>query len=169
MRKLNKQGLAWRNYAFAYDGGIEKDIEDFKIRVSLIGDAKEQWMETLLTNEPNQDLVNECKEEIKFQKENLKPLFQEFVDYCNNRNIKADSVEEMLDDICRHDINSEMYIICCDWEDIGKEAESLWNQLNELSDGEIHYLKDDFCKLFMDTMRSNEPIRKMIMNKGPER
>lgn len=168
MQRLYETGIAWRNYLFANSDSIEKDIEDFKIRVSLIGDAKEQWMETLLANEPNQDLIEECQEEIKFQKENLKPMFQEFVDYCNGRNIKTD-VEEVLDDICLHDINSRMYIICCDWEDIGKEAESLWNQLNELSEEDLHYLKDDFCKLFMDTMRSNEPIRKMIMNKGQER
>ena len=167
--RLDETGIAWRNYLFANSDSIEKDIENFKIRVSLIGDAKEQWMETLLTNEKNRDLVYECKEEIKFQKENLEPIFQEFVDYCNSRNIKTDSIEKMLDDICRFDINSTMYRICCDWEDIGKEAESLWNQLNELSDGEIYYLQDDFCKLFMDKLQSNEPIRRMLMNKGQER
>lgn len=166
MIQLNKQGVAWRNYLFANHTSSEKDIDNFKTRVSLIGSAKEQWMETLLTNEPNRELINECKEEIDFQKENLKPMLQEFVESCKDRNIETNSVDEMLNDICQADCNSGLYRIIADWEDIAKAADSMWNMLEDRFGRELNYMRDDLCELFMDTVKNNDQVRKIFLSQS---
>ena len=167
MIQLNESGFAWRNYLFANHDSYEKDIGDFKIRVELIGDSKEQWMEELLKQEPNEELIKECKEDITFQKEQLTPMLQEFVEYCIDRNIETETVEEMLENICQHDYNNEMYRIIEEWEDIGKAADDMWDILDDRYGRGLNYMRDDLCELFMDTVQNSELVRNQMLNKEP--
>ena len=163
MLNLNEPALAWRNYLFANHAGHENAGDHFKTRVSLIDDAKEQWMEELLKQEPNEDLIKECKEEIAFQKEQLAPILQEYVEYCKYRHIETGTVEEMLEDICQHGSNDITFRIFEDWEDIAEAAGKLWETLWDKSDEGISCSMDIFYESFMDKFQ-NEKARKIFLS-----
>lgn len=149
MRRLNSVSEAWRNYLYANGDSHLNDVDNFFTRMELITGSQEQILETMLLNEPDMQLVRECKEEIAFQREELKEMVTDFCNYyenCVSSKEQAVLPEEILDELCISGINGCLYEVAKDWEKLGKRAYLIWDKLNDSYSGGVSYIRDDLCK-----------------------
>lgn len=164
MIRLTEEGVLWRDFFFANNNGyFIPDYDVFETRVSLIADAKENLMEQILSDNPNNELIRAYKEEIEFQKENLSETMDEFIKYCKKNGSNASDKKELFEDIVNNDFSSGLWKILEDWKPITKYINTVTEKLEELHEN-IPDLKDDLSKLMMDSMRDNE-TRKILTEK----
>lgn len=150
MRILTELGAAWRNYLYANRDGKFNDAEDFLIRVELITDSHSQILETMLENEPNMDLVKECKDEIAYQRNQLEDMVKEFVEFANLPADYTQSSDEILTDLCDAGSASYLYEIASDWKEWGVKVNRISERLNDSYGYGIGYVHDELCKLIME-------------------
>ncbi len=149
MKRLGVVETEWRNYFYANIDGTYNDIKNFMVRVELISDSHEQIVEGVLKD--NSELVRECKEEIMFQKEQLKETITEFIEFCMSNadsDIETDT-EEILMDIADNGTSSIFYIVVDDWKNWGNKSNEIWKSLNTNHKNDLNYIHDDLCKLIM--------------------
>lgn len=151
MRRLSEFGREWRNYLYANQDALFNDAADFKTRVELISDAHEDLVKAMLEDEPDMQQVSDCKEEIRFQREQLTDIMQEFAtEYCSLSSGETVPTDEILDEICNDATDHFMYEIATDWMDWGEKTQKIWNILNGEYDYNLLALHDDLCELIMD-------------------
>ena len=156
MRKLYEPQSAWKNYLYAYQDGRFNDVEDFLIRVQLINDCHIQILETMLENEPNMDLVKECKKEIAYQRTMLHDIIVEYLEYYNPSSEQKLSVDSLLDDLCKAGRGSYLYEVAEEWHICGTKAHQIWETLSNSKGGRLDSLHDDLCRLYMENYIQNE-------------
>lgn len=186
-RRLNEIGMAWRNYLYANDAGIHNDAKNFMIRLDLIGSSHDQILETMLEDAPDMELVKACKEEIKFQREQLEEMIGEFVDYCKDNcsvdiilkdTCRTDAADDILNDICTKGTNGYFYVIAEEWKEWDKNIQEIYESLSEKSNSDISDIHDDLFESFMQLIyvkfyggtkdfgqsRGKEQIMKMVVS-----
>jgi len=154
MKKLTEIEKLWRDYLYANHDGVYNDVENFMIRISLINDSREALLETMLEDEPNMELVKECKEEIAFQKEQLEDIVKELIEYDSHNNgifpDKQKEINVIIDDLCREGSIDSFYRIAEEWQSWGERTHRIWYELNECYNGKLYHIHDDLCKLIME-------------------
>jgi hypothetical protein len=157
MKRLTEVGESWRDYLYANHNGYYNDVKDFITRVHLISDSQEQLLETMLEDEPNMELVKECKEEIAFQRGQLEDIAKEFVDYYNS-NIPSKQkliTDDILNDLCKEGTNDYLYEIATEWQEWGNKVHRIWDNLDDSYGRGLNYIHDDLCKLVMKEVYSD--------------
>jgi len=152
MRRLNEVGKSWRNYLYANYDGVFNEVEDFVLRVGIINDSMEELLDTMLEDEPDNQLVKECKEEITFQRESLRNIAKEFADYHNNvLEHKIEIFQDViLNEFCKREIDNYYYQIAKERESLGGRAHKIWDRLNDNYGDGLRYIHDDLCKMILD-------------------
>lgn len=168
MYRLNEYGKAWRDYLYALDGlneAVERDIEDFETRISLIDDSKEDMISEFLSDVPDIEIIEDCKKEIQYQKEQLLPMIKEYSEYCKDIGLEELEPEDVLSEICNKGSDSELFIILSEWKEVAKAAHNIWHNVSNRYGGSLDCAKEDFCKAFMDEMYENRTVRNLMMEK----
>ena len=159
MIRLTDEGVLWRNFFFAnHKGYFKADYDEFETRVSIISDAKEEIMEQILRDNPDNAWIEELKKEIEFQKEEMAKIIDGFIEYCRENNTSPSDRKELLADIVNNDFDSGLWKILEEWKPITKYINSVTDKLEELYGGELD-LRDDVTKIMMDNMQDVEARR----------
>jgi hypothetical protein len=159
MIRLTDIGRSWRNYLFANQDASYNDVKDFMTSVELITDSREQLVNSMLTDVPDMILVEECRQEIAYQRMQLKDMMCEFVEQINN-DIEVESTPEALandfiDEISENGTQAYFFKIAKEWEEYSEKTENIWNCLSKSSDIKIYSTSsfhDDICKIYFDEM-----------------
>jgi len=163
MRGLNDFSEAWRDYLYANgEDYAAPDPDNFITRVQLISDSHEQLLEAMLKDEPDMELVAVYKEEIAFQREQLKETIGSFADYCRYRNYESEpiDIDDILNGLCSNGTNYFMYEVAVDWNNWGERAQRIWERLNDSYGCGLIHIQNDLCKLILkevyDSKRQGE-------------
>lgn len=164
MMRLDEEGRAIRDFLFAnYKSGI--DIDDIEMMIDIIENAKEDWIneavKEAVTGSSDKDVIDGYKEEIEYQRAQLKPYIKELAAYCDEQNIIINETE-VLDNICQYGTKSSLYRIITEWKDIAEFADNIWDRIDDSYGRGLGYLRDDMCKYIMDELEDKTDIRKRI-------
>lgn len=156
MRILTDVGISWRNYLFANHDGKYNDIPNIEARMRLIDDAKDEILEEMLKPEPSMAIVNACKKEIDFQKENLKDMVQEFYEYAKNPDL---FVEDILDEMGSKGTACEFYRILSEYRELSKKADEIFdkykNMIMDIDFADLSEMRDCMSLIVLDAIVDN--------------
>lgn len=159
MTRLTTLTKLCRNYLFSNPEAIDRQyVSDIKTRLQIITDSREQLLDALLKEDSEDvNLVKDCKDEIKYQLKMLDDFIEEFTEYCigNGLDIEKKDVSDSLN--LHMGIESDLYIICSEWEIIGIHARTFISQMDAVWPTEdlhvLYAMQEKMISCFMDTYR----------------
>ncbi|MBO5239160.1 MAG: hypothetical protein J6B50_10375 [Lachnospiraceae bacterium] len=135
MRRLNPLTMAWRDFFYAYHDGYFNDNEEIGIRVQMIQDERENILEQVLKSNPDWKLVEESKQEINFQLEEVEDIVKEFSQQYTTRyrfGIEPDEIQKIiLEDFSSYGTESEFYLVVDEWKELAENAHQVLQGLEE--------------------------------------
>lgn len=156
MLRLTEEGIAWRNYFFANEQGTYDKVNNFEIYTSLISDDKDDLVKEMLGKERSY-VIEECKEDIEFQKEKLESILKDFREYCVENKLTVPNTEMLIMDLVNNDVESGLYKIIQDWKESYLFIDSICNSLEKKFDIDI-YMRDEICKTIMNEIYKKNVI-----------
>lgn len=166
MMRLNESGKMLRNFIFADRERGKIDIKDVAVRISIIDDMKDQIFEEIIKEEPDQEVITACRDDIEYQAAELRDIFRNYPDYAVGYREKM-TLDELMEDVVKNGRESSLQRIIDDWTDIADFAEKVWDRLDDSYGRGLDYMKDDLCEIIMDEIYDSKAdslrkFRKMI-------
>ena len=151
MTRLDKLGVAWRDYLYANSRGRHNDVEGFLDRMSAVQEAKEHLLEAMYAVKHDIAAVQACRKAVEAQLGEMGGIVQEFVEYLLEKHgpvgqSRASLVCAIMDDL-RH--GGRLYRIASEWQTQGDELKQIWGRFCKGEHG-LEELHDIFGKVFLD-------------------
>lgn len=158
--------LLWRDYCYAYAEGKHNDPADIRTRLSLIESSRDEIVNQFVYQaDPDQEVINECRQEIDFQMDRLNEVIQEYIEYVgNNMSLGADYTEESIREFVQEDFRQgyqgALYSTMQGWEEAADRARGLVDQFFDSYDLYAEDMKNDLMKKMMDIQQENPNAQK---------
>ena len=166
MVRSNALNLLWRDYCYAYTEGNCNNPADIRPRLSLIESSRDEIVNQFVYQaDPDQEVINGCRQEIDFQMDRLNEVIQEYIEYVgNNMSLGADYTEESIREFVQEDLRQgyqgALYSTMQGWEEAADRARGLVDQFFDSYDLYAEDMKNDLMKKMMDIQQENPNAQK---------